>query len=318
MTGFDRIDPAALRGGLRAAASLLEPGSFRAGVKQSAVRLMPGLAAPGPTETLGRLGSLEVRLAAGRKEIKRAQKLRFKVFFEEGAAIPMGLAGLKRRDIDAYDDVCDHLLVLDHEVRPKRFRAHKPKVVGTYRLLRQSEAEARDGFYTAGEFDIAPLLAAQPGLEFLELGRSCVLAPYRGRKTIELLWQGIWAYVQAHGIGAMIGCASLEGTNPDRLAPQLSYLHHFASSPEPWRVRALADRYVAMDRVGREAIDARAALVSLPPLVKAYLRVGATVGDGAVVDRQFGTTDVFVVMPVAAISSRYVSYFGPTANRCAA
>jgi putative hemolysin len=318
MTSFDRIDPAALRGGFKAAASFLAPEGFRAGVKQSAVRLMPGLAAPSTAQSLGRLGSLEVRLATGRKEIKRAQKLRFRVFYEEGAAIPTGFVGLKRRDIDAYDDVCDHLLVLDHDVKPKPFRAHKPKVVGTYRLLRQSEAEARDGFYTAGEFDIAPLLAAHPGLEFLELGRSCVLKPYRGRKTIELLWQGIWAYVQAHNVGALIGCASLEGTKPDRLVHQLGYLHHFASSPEPWRVRALANRYVSMDRVSREAIDAKAALVSLPPLVKAYLRVGATVGDGAVVDRQFGTTDVFVVMPIAQISSRYVSYFGPTANRYAA
>ena len=116
----------------------------------------------------------------------------------------------------------------------------------------------------------------------------------------------------------MIGCASLEGTDPDRLALPLSFLHHYALAPEIWRARALGRRYVPMDRMSREAVDHKAALHALPPLLKGYLRVGATVGDGAVIDRQFGTTDVFVVMPVAEISSRYLAYFGPTANRYAA
>ena len=240
--------------------------------------------------------------------------LRFKVFFEEMGAVPGALAAIRRRDIDAYDEVCDHLLVLDHE----EGRPGKPRVVGTYRLLRQEVAAARTGFYTAGEFDLAPLLARHPGKRFLELGRSCVLAPYRNRRTIELLWAGIWAYVQAHGMDAMIGCASFPGTDPDRLALPLGFLHHHAASAAEWRVRALPDRRVAMDRMGADAIDPRAALAALPPLVKGYLRVGATVGDGAVVDRPFGTTDVFVVMPVASIEPRYLTRFGPAANRFAA
>jgi putative hemolysin len=124
--------------------------------------------------------------------------------------------------------------------------------------------------------------------------------------------------VQRHRIGALIGCASLDGTDPDRLAAPLSFLHHFASAEPEWRARALPERYVRMDRIAAAALDRKAALLSLPPLVKAYLRVGAKFGDGAVIDRQFGTTDVFVVMPVEAISSRYLNYFGPTANRYAA
>lgn len=293
----------------------LRDGFLRDGLRSSAGVLLPGLARTCPTESLGRHGSLEVRLAAGDGEVRRAQRLRYKVFYEEMAAVPVGLAGLKRRDVDPYDAVCDHLLVLDHDVAPKPFRAHKPKVVGTYRLLRQSVADAHAGFYSAGEYEIAPLLASHPDIDFVELGRSCVLKPYRNRRTIELLWQGIWAYVQRHRIGAMIGCASLEGTDPDRLAEALSFLHHEAASPEPWRVRALPGRYVSMGRLSREALDLKRAMKALPPLVKAYLRVGATFGDGAVIDRQFGTTDVFVVMPVAAISQRYRDYFGPSANR---
>jgi L-ornithine Nalpha-acyltransferase len=301
--------------------------AFRERLKGGAVRLLPGLATSDivrpwttslATEALGRTGSLEVRLARTAKEVRRAQRLRYKVFYEEMAAVPNAAALISRRDVDAYDAICHHLLVLDHDVKPKPFRAHKPKVVGTYRLLTQERAARHGGFYSAGEFDIAPLLAAHQGKRFLELGRSCVLKPYRSKKTVELLWQGLWAYVLRHGVDAMIGCASLEGTDPDALALPLGFLHHFARAPEAWRVCAQPDRYVPMDLLPREAIDAKAAMRLLPPLVKAYLRVGATFGDGAVIDYQFGTTDVFVVMPVEAISGRYIEYFGPTANRYAA
>ena len=295
------------------------PALLRDRVRETANRFLPGRGTPiGLPQALGRFGSLEVRLAVSSREVKRAQRLRYKVFYGEMSAVPMGLAALKRRDIDDYDEVCDHLLVLDHAVAPKPFRAHKPKVVGTYRLLRQEVAVAHAGFYTAGEFDIAPLLARHRGKNLLELGRSCVLKPYRNKKTVELLWAGIWAYVQRHGVDAMIGCASLEGTDPDRLAVPLSFLHHYARAEADWRATALPGRYIRMDRIAADALNRKAALLSLPPLVKAYLRVGAKFGDGAVIDRQFGTTDVFVVMPVKAISGRYLHYFGPAANRFAA
>ena len=288
-------------------------------LRETANRFLPGggraIELP---ETLGRLGSLEVRLASGAHEVKQAQRLRYTVFYEEGSAVPTGLAAVKRQDVDAYDDICDHLLVLDHAVGAQPFRAPEPKVVGTYRLLRQDVAEGTLGFYTAGEFDLGPLLERHRGKNLLELGRSCVLKPYRNKKTVELLWAGIWAYVQRHRIDAMIGCASLEGTDPDRLAAPLSFLHHFARAEPAWSARALPEHYVRMDRIAAEALDRKAALLSLPPLVKAYLRLGATFGDGAAIDRQFGTTDVFVVMPVEAISARYLNYFGPAAKRYAA
>ncbi|GEO98608.1 GNAT family N-acetyltransferase [Methylobacterium haplocladii] len=269
--------------------------------------------------SLGRIGSLEVRLATKKSEVRRAQRLRYKVFYEEMSAVPSGLAMLKRRDIDAYDPICDHLLVIDHAaVKAKPFRKPRPKVVGTYRLLRGDRAEGGAGFYSAGEFDIGPLLDRHPGKRFLELGRSCVLKPYRTKRTVELLWHGIWTYVLHHRIDAMLGCASLEGTDPDRLALQLSFLHHHARAPEAWRARAVSERFVAMDRLAPEAVNPKAALQSLPPLMKGYLRIGATFGDGAVIDRQFGTTDVFVVLPVEAIAARYIGHFGAEADRHAA
>lgn len=264
---------------------------------------------------LGRIGSLEVRLATTAKEIRRAQKLRFKVFYEEMSAAPNAQALLSRRDVDDYDAWCDHLLVLDHDVKAKPFRSAKPQVVGTYRLLRQEVADRHTGFYTAGEYDIAPLIKSHPGLRFLELGRSCVLKPYRNKRTVELLWHGIWTYVLHHRIDVMIGCASLEGTDPQGLALPLSFLHHYAPAPDEWQASALPERFTKMDLLPKEAVDPKAALHALPPMIKGYLRLGASFGRGAVIDRQFGTTDVLVILPVSAINPRYIGHFGPSANR---
>ena len=264
---------------------------------------------------LGRIGSLEVRLATTAAEIRQAQRLRFKVFYGEMSAEPSPAGRLARRDIDAYDALCDHLLVLDHGAQQRRFGAARPEVVGTYRLLRQGVADRNSGFYTAGEYDIAPLVRSHPGLNFLELGRSCVLKPYRNKRSVELLWHGIWTYVLHHGVDVMIGCASLEGTDPRAIALPLSFLHHFAAVRAEWQVSARPERFTAMDLIPKEAIDQRAAIRMLPPLIKGYLRLGASFGSGAVIDRQFGTTDVLVILPVADINPRYIEHFGPTANR---
>ncbi|TCT06867.1 GNAT family N-acetyltransferase [Aquabacter spiritensis] len=269
----------------------------------------------GEPTLLGRLGPLEVRLAQTARDVRRAQRLRFNVFYEEMSAIPEGPARLARRDVDAFDTICDHLLVLDHDAGKMVLGRRKPKVVGTYRLLRQDVAQRHGGFYTQSEFDIAPIIAAHPDLRFLELGRSCVLKPYRNKRTVELLWHGIWTYILRNRIDAMFGCASLEGTDPAALDLPLSFLHHHARAPEEWRARALPKRYVPMDRMPADKINVKAAMHALPPLIKGYLRLGGYVGDGAVVDHQFGTTDVMIILPRAAISPRYVEHFGPSANR---
>ncbi len=258
---------------------------------------------------LGRLGSLEVRLAHTAAEVRQAQKLRYRVFYEEGRAIAGAARRLTRRDRDAYDAICDHLLVIDHAAAPNGLR-RTPAVVGTYRLLRQEVAERHGGFYSSTEFDVDALIARHGGLRFLELGRSCVLAPYRNKRTLELLWHGIAAYSERNRPDVMIGCASLDGTDPDRLAPLLSFLYHYARAPDAWRASALPHRAVEMNRLPKDAIDPKAALRALPPLIKGYLRLGAHVGEGAVIDRQFNTTDVLIVLQMSAIKQRYYSYFG--------
>jgi L-ornithine Nalpha-acyltransferase len=265
------------------------------------VRDLKGL----PT-TLGAIGALEVRLAVTKKEIRQAQRLRYQVFFEEGGALADPTARLIRRDICPFDKVCDHLLALDHAPPG----GGKARVVGVYRLLRQEVAEANHGFYSAGEFDIAPMLARHQEKRFLELGRSCVARGYRNKPTLELLWRGVWAYARHHGVDAMFGCASLEGADPNAHALALSYLSASAPAADAWRVAATPGRGVAMARMAEPALDPRKAIRALPPLVKGYWRLGASFGCDAVADTKFGTTDVFVVLPVIDIEERYLAYFG--------
>lgn len=262
----------------------------------------------------GRIGNLEVRLARSRGDLRRAQKLRYEVFYEEMNAIPNSAAMATRRDEDSFDQICDHLLVVDHGdrvIQGKQPWRKRPRVVGTYRVLRQDVAEAHGGFYSQNEYDVAKLInAKRRDYSFIELGRSCVLKPYRSRRTVELLWHGIWTYVREHGVDVMIGCASFPGVNPQDHAMALSYLHHHSLAPKEWRVKAHDRLYVNMNMMPEKDIDARAAFKAMPPLVKGYLRLGAYIGDGAVVDRQFGTTDVLIILPVEAIDARYLGHFG--------
>lgn len=252
---------------------------------------------------LHRLGNLETRLARG-DEVDQALALRHRVFCEERGAISTSATeGLEE---DAYDRDCDHLIVIDHA------RAHTP-VVGTYRLLRGDVADRIGGFYTGGEYDLAPLIrhAARRDAGLLELGRSCVEAPYRTSAAISLLWRGLATYVEAFRIGYIFGCASFHGTDPAAHADGLGYLHRMHLAPSELRVRALRGHYVEM---AYPAADLVAGSQNLPPLVKAYLRVGAKVGDGAFIDHAFNTVDVFMVMPVEAIVGRYGRRFGLVAG----
>lgn len=259
---------------------------------------------PDPTAAFPAIaaGSMEVRLARDAAEIEASQALRYRVFYDERAAKPIGEMAALRLDFDRFDPIADHLLVLDHT------RGEGPEaVVGTYRLIRRSRAEAHGGFYTAGEYDIAKILDFAG--ETMELGRSCVDAEYRNRPTMQLLWRGIAAYVFRHDITLMFGCASLPGTDPDALATDLSYLYHSHLAPPTLRVRALDSLHVEMNRIPAERIDAKRALAGLPPLIKGYLRLGGFVGDGAVVDPQFNTTDVCVIVQTSAVTDKYYKHY---------
>ena len=249
-----------------------------------------------------RAGNLGVRLAATPAEIDAVQALRYRVFYQEMGAKPDAATAAARRDRDVFDAVADHLLVVDHAIG-----AGAEGVVGTYRLIQREAAQEIGAFYSADEYDIAPIMNF-PG-RILELGRSCVDAGYRGRVAMQLLWRGIAAYVFHYQIDLMFGCASLHGTDPDALAADLTYLYYNHLAPPAVRPRALPHRYVDMRRMPPNVVDPKRVQAQLPPLIKGYLRLGGFIGDGAVIDRQFNTTDVAVVVKTDLVTDKYYRHY---------
>jgi putative hemolysin len=262
----------------------------------------PGFQAPAQGFGELRAGNLGVRLATTPAEVDAVQALRYRVFYEEMGARPDPVAARTRRDADAFDDVADHLLVMDHALGDG-----PDGVVGCYRLIREEAAAKLGRFYSADEYDITTMLSF-PG-RVLELGRSCVGRAHRGRAAMQLLWRGIAAYVDLHAIEIMFGCASLPGTDPDKVAEELTYLAANHLAPAEIRPRALAARYVEMRRMDAATLDSRRVLARLPPLVKGYLRLGGFVGDGAVIDPQFNTIDVAVVVKTVLVTDKYTRHY---------
>lgn len=260
---------------------------------------------------LGKIGSLETRLATSIDEIIAAQKIRYRVFVEEmGALIPLD-AMTSKRDFDLYDDQCDHLLVIDRTIAGSTL----DQIVGTYRLMQQDTAELNNGFYSQSEYDVHDLAARHPDKRFLELGRSCVLPKYRTRRSIELLWQGIWAYCLQNNIDVMFGCASFHGTVPAAHAQSLSFLYHFARATDEWHISPQTGTQELMDLMPAEALKTKEALSKMPPLIKGYLRLGALFSPHAFVDTSFNTTDVLIILPLSKINPRYINHYGADADR---
>lgn len=257
-----------------------------------------------PVEVRAR--NLLIRLAESAEEIEASQRLRYRIFVEEMGAQPTEARRGSGREFDSYDDHCEHLLVFDLD-RCAGPEGDAGGVIGTYRFLRRAQAARAGGFYTAGEYDIAKLEAVDG--EILEVGRSCIDAAYRDGATIQMLWKGISAYVFHYDVIFLFGCASLPSVHPDELAVPLSFLYHNHLAPEDLRVRALPELYVDMNRIAADSLDRKEAQKALPPLLKGYLRLGGFVGDGAVVDEDFGTTDVCLILKTDWASDRYRKHY---------
>ncbi len=246
---------------------------------------------------------LTLRLARDDRDLRAAQRLRYRVFVEELGGSGSMVDHQARLEIDAFDAVFDHLLLID----PTRSAEDLADVVGVYRLLRSDMLAPSARFYSEDEFDLTPLRAS--GRRLMELGRSCVDPDFRGGTAMLLLWNGVADYVLHHGVEIMFGPASFHGTDLAALAQPLSYLHHNHLAPPDLRVSARAASRAPMDTVSPEQIEKRKALAAIPPLIKAYLRLGGYVGDGAWVDHSFNTTDVCVVMDTHAMSARHRAFY---------
>ena len=207
-----------------------------------------------------------------------------------------------QRDADPYDVVADHLIVVDNTAS-----GPTPKIVGTYRVIQQSGADKIGGFYSSAEYDITPLHNC--GMNMLELGRSCVLPEYRTRSVLQLLWQGIATYVLENKIEILFGCASFHGTDVEAISRQLAYLHHYHLAPPALRPVARQERYIEMNLHEKEPLNPREMINTLPPLIKGYLRAGCMVGEGAVIDQQFNTIDVCIVLQTDLMASQYRKHY---------
>jgi putative hemolysin len=262
---------------------------------------------------LGELGALQTRLARTQTEIRAAQAIRYRVFYDEMGGSPSPANRASKRDQDEFDRHCDHLLVIDSG-------GSRPQIVGTYRMMLKSQARLAGAFYTEQEYDIDPLFAANPDATFLELGRSCILPQYRTKRTMELLWHGTWTHALENKVDIMFGCASFAGTDPEATADALNWLGQNAVLDSDEDCAAVAPNHVKlMDRFAdsHDRLSMRRAMAGMPPLIKGYLRLGARVGSQAVIDHQFSTTDILVVLKVHQINPRYLAHFGISASRFA-
>jgi L-ornithine Nalpha-acyltransferase len=251
-------------------------------------------------------GTFELRLATTAKEVRQAQKLRYQVFFDEGSASPDPAARVLRRDFCRFDSVCDHLIVVD---RKARRHSRSDSVVGVYRLLRQEVAARAFGFASAAEFEVAPLIERHLEMRFLELGRACVAPTYRGGRVLGLLWHGVWIYARHHRIDALIGCASLHGIDVAGHAAVIRALCGVDGDPS-WQVAPRPERACPVAVVESDPVpDLGSVWRSLPPLIKGYKRLGAIFSLVPVVDYVFGTTDLFVALPLRNVNERYLNHF---------
>lgn len=245
----------------------------------------------------------DVRLATDAADLMAAQRLRYRVFVQElGADGPLvdHEAGL---ECDEFDPLFDHLILVDRRI-PAETGNH---VVGAYRLLPSDRVGATGRFYSETEYDLTPLRAS--GRRLVELGRSCVHPDHRGGTGMFHLWNALAEYVLDRGIEILFGVASFHGTDVAALAPQLSWLHHHHLAPPDMRVVARPPGRVAMDLIPAEQLDRKDALAAMPALIRAYLRLGGCVGDGAFIDRPFNTTDVCLVMDTGRMSAKHRDFY---------
>ena len=240
-----------------------------------------------------------IKIAESNFEIKKAQSLRYKIFFKEKKIKKKSFKFLLQRDYDFYDKISDHLIIIDNN------REIRDNVIGTYRLLRGNCAKLYRGFYTEQEFDISNLKKNFSSKDILELGRSCVHPQYRSGIILKLLWQGISNYIKMYKIKILMGCASFHGTNPSKFKDEFSLLYESYRLPEDYDVKSLQNNEISFNK----NINHSTTLNKLPPLIKGYLRAGGMVSENFYIDTEFETIDYCVIMLTEKIVSRYQNKF---------
>lgn len=257
---------------------------------------------------LGELGTLSTRLAENEAELKEAQKIRYQVFCNEFSARQKTRPDTKLEH-EKHDLICDHLLVLDNTDKAN------PKTVGTQRFLVRKSKDIHLPFRSQPEFDLEALARNHPEKYFMELGRSCILEAYRSKRTMELMWHGTWSYAVKNKVDVMTGCASFYASSPEEISLALGYLSTRTSDAPEWQISPTSSNATSIKQYEKLVTNPKQAIRALPPLIKGYLRLGAYFSSSVVADKDFGTIDIAVILPVKNISPRYVSYYGADASR---
>jgi len=246
--------------------------------------------------------SITLRIAETEQEIFAAQRLRYKIFYEEFNVVAPPEVASQKRDFDLYDDYADHLIVIDESIINPEDR-----IIGTYRLFRREKMPNDLDFFTSHEFDVSYLI--RNGGKLLELGRSCVLPEYRTKYVMQKLWQGIADYLSTHSLDLMFGCASFHEKDPEKIINELSYLHHFHFPPANLSVLATPDCTKNFHLKGKDELDARRVFSNLPALIKGYLRLGAYIGQGAYIDKTLDHIDVCIILPTQNVTEKYAKHY---------
>ncbi len=247
----------------------------------------------------------EVRLTRTKEERRQVRQLRYDVFVEEEGASATEEQKALREEYDSFDRFADYMAVL-----------HNGKLVGTYRIIDREAAAKMDGFYTETEFNISKIKKASGNIA--EMSRACVAADYRENGMVmRLLWLGLGEYIIKNNITVLFGVASWVGVNPVVSAQAISYLYYNHLAPMNLRATVLSENFAEgtnqklsrMNILPRDFVDEKMALKEMTPLVKGYLRLGATFGKGVFLDVPFNTYDVFVTVQTKKVDAMYQKHF---------
>lgn len=252
-----------------------------------------------------KLRDFEVRLTRNKEERRQVRQLRYNVFVEEEGASATEEQRALREEYDSYDRFAEYMAVF-----------HNGRIVGTYRIIDRKAAEKMDGFYTESEYNISKIKKYRGNIA--EMSRACVEKSYRDNGLVmRLLWAGLGEMIVRRKIGIVFGVASFVGKNPARSAQAISYLYYNHLTPSRLRATVLPEKFAdgvnpklgRMNILPREFVDEADARAEMTPLIKGYLRLGATFGRGVFIDAPFNTYDVFVMLETRKMNAAYQKHF---------
>ena len=252
-----------------------------------------------------KIRDFEVRLTRNKEERKQVRQLRYSVFVEEEGASATEEQRALGEEYDSYDRFAEYMAVF-----------HNGRVVGTYRIIDRNAAEKMGGFYTENEFNISKIKKYRGNIA--EMSRACVEKSYRDNALVmRMLWAGLGEFIVRRKIGIVFGVASFVGTKPARSAQAISYLYYNHLTPLNLRATVLSENFAdginpklsRMNILPREFVDEADAKSEMTPLIKGYLRLGATFGRGVFVDAPFNSYDVFVMLETRKMNAVYQKHF---------